>query len=107
MIVAAIDPNMASPSSGIMPRMVVSEAIITGRRRLSELETSAEAGSAPAAICAPISSMSTMQFFIIMPTSPSAPTMAQKVKTLPVSSIAPTTPMPSSGMQQRITAGLR
>ena len=51
--------------------------------------------------------MSTMQFFIIMPTSPSAPTMAQKVKTLPVSSIAPTTPMPSSGMQQRITAGLR
>lgn len=40
MIVAAIEPNIASPSSGIIPRMVVSEAIITGRRRLWALTTS-------------------------------------------------------------------
>ena len=47
MMEAASDPNMASGKSGIIPRMVVSEAIITGRRRLCELSIKAVIGSTP------------------------------------------------------------
>ena len=47
MMEAANEPNMASGSSGIIPRMVVSEAIITGRRRLCELSIKAVIGSTP------------------------------------------------------------
>ena len=47
MIAAASEPNMASDSKGIIPRMVVSEAIITGRRRLWELSINAVTGSIP------------------------------------------------------------
>ena len=106
-MVTAIEPNIASFTSGIIPRMVVMEAIITGRSLLSELDINASAGSFPDAIWSPISSISTMQFFIIIPTSPSIPTIAQNVKVLPVSSMAATTPMASSGTQQMIIAGLR
>ena len=31
---AANEPNMASDNNGIIPKIVVSDAIITGRRRL-------------------------------------------------------------------------
>ena len=37
MMVTAKEPNMESGTSGIMPRMVVRLAIITGRRRDLEL----------------------------------------------------------------------
>ena len=47
MMEAANEPNMASGSNGIIPRMVVSEAIITGRRRLCELSIKAVTGSTP------------------------------------------------------------
>ena len=104
-MVAAIEPNIASLKSGIIPRIVVREAIITGRNLLSALDMRAFAGSTPAAICAPISSMRTMQFFIIMPTRPNAPTIAQKVNVLPVSNIAPTIPIARSGMPQIIISG--
>ena len=42
---AANEPNMASGNNGIIPRIVVSDAIITGRRRLCELSISAVTGS--------------------------------------------------------------
>ena len=41
------EAEMASGKSGIIPRMVVSEAIITGRRRLCELSIKAVVGSTP------------------------------------------------------------
>lgn len=47
MIEAANEPNMASGNSGIIPRIVVSEAIITGRRRLWALSINAVTGSTP------------------------------------------------------------
>lgn len=45
MMEAASEPNIASGSSGIIPRMVVSAAMVTGRRRLWALSTSAVIGS--------------------------------------------------------------
>ena len=47
MMEAASEPNIASGSSGIIPRMVVSAAMVTGRRRLWALSTSAVMGSTP------------------------------------------------------------
>ena len=47
MMEAANEPNMASGSNGIIPKMVVSEAIITGRSRLCELSIKAVMGSTP------------------------------------------------------------
>lgn len=44
---AASEPNMASGSNGIMPRIVVSAAIDTGRKRLCELSIKAFIGSTP------------------------------------------------------------
>ena len=44
---AASEPNMASGSSGIMPKMVVSAAIVTGRRRHWALSSYAVIGSIP------------------------------------------------------------
>ena len=41
------EPNMASGNNGIIPKIVVSEAIITGRRRLCELSINAVTGSTP------------------------------------------------------------
>ena len=78
---AASEPNIASDSNGIIPRIVVSDAIITGRRRLCELSINAVTGSIPALICKVISSISTMPFLINIPISPSVPTMATKLKT--------------------------
>ena len=43
----ANEPNMASGNNGIIPKIVVSEAIITGRRRLCELSINAVTGSTP------------------------------------------------------------
>ena len=106
-IVAAIEPNIESVSSGIMPRIVVSEAIITGRIRLSELFSNASVGSIPLSNCMLISSISTMQFLISIPTRPKAPTIAQKVNDCPEMSIADTIPTANNGMQQIIIVGLR
>ena len=36
MMAAANEPNMASVSKGIIPKMVVREAILTGRKRLNQ-----------------------------------------------------------------------
>ena len=44
MMDAASEPNIASDNSGIIPRIVVREAIITGRRRLWELSIKAVTG---------------------------------------------------------------
>ena len=44
---AECQPNMASGSNGIMPRIVVSAAIDTGRKRLCELSIKAFIGSTP------------------------------------------------------------
>ena len=44
---AASEPNMATGSNGIMPRIVVSAAIDTGRKRLCELSIKAFIGSTP------------------------------------------------------------
>ena len=44
MMAAANEPNMASVSKGIIPKMVVREAIITGRKRLCELSINAAVG---------------------------------------------------------------
>ena len=105
MMVTARLPNMASGMRGIMPRIVVSEAIMTGRSRLFELPTRAARGSTPSLICRLISSMSTIPFFTIMPIRPSTPTMATKPKGLPVMSTAGITPTKMSGMQQKMMAG--
>lgn len=47
MMAAANEPNMASVNKGIIPKMVVREAIITGRKRLCELSINAAVGSTP------------------------------------------------------------
>ena len=47
MMDAANEPNMASGNNGIIPKMVVSDAIITGRKRLCELSIQALMGSTP------------------------------------------------------------
>ena len=44
---AANEPNMESVNRGIIPRIVVSEAIMTGRNRLCALSMSAVVGSVP------------------------------------------------------------
>ena len=46
----AIGPNMASDVSGIIPSIVVPDAIITGRRREDDAARSASTGFAPAFI---------------------------------------------------------
>ena len=107
MMAAAMELNIASGSSGIMPRIVVSEAIITGRRRFFELRMRASTGSIPLDISIDISSMSTMPIFTIMPISPSVPTIATKSNVLPVISMARITPMTTMGMLSRMMAGLR
>ena len=104
---AASEPNIASDNSGIIPRIVVREAIITGRRRLWELSIKAVTGSIPLLICNVISSINTMPFLIIIPISPSVPTMATKLNVFPVSSMIATTPTKTNGMQQKIMSGLR
>ena len=107
MIEAANEPNIASGNSGIIPRIVVSEAIITGRRRLWELSINAVTGSTPWLICNVISSISTIPFFIIIPINPNVPTIATKLNVFPVSNITATTPTKTNGMQQKMIIGLR
>ena len=50
MMTTAAGPNSESPKRGIMPRMVVSDASMTGRKRLAELSIRASTGSLPAFI---------------------------------------------------------
>ena len=83
----------------------MSDAIMTGRKRLDELSSSASTGSAPLSSWKLISSISTMPFFIIMPMRPSTPTMATKPNVLPDISIPNTTPVKMSGMQRKMMAG--
>lgn len=106
MMDAASEPNIASDNSGIIPRIVVREAIITGRSRLWSYRK-AVTGSIPLLICNVISSINTMPFLIIIPISPSVPTMATKLNVFPVSSMIATTPTKTNGMQQKIMSGLR
>ena len=80
----AIGPNMASEIKGIIPKMVVPEAIMTGRRREEEAASNAWTGGTPAFIWIVISSISTTPFFIIIPISPKAPTIATKLKGLSI-----------------------
>ena len=107
MMAAANEPNMASVNKGIIPKMVVREAIITGRKRLCELSINAAVGSTPRFICNVISSINTIPFLINIPINPSVPTIATKLKVFPVSSMTATTPTKTRGIQQKIIIGLR
>ena len=104
---AASEPNMASVSNGIIPKIVVKAAIITGRRRLWALSIKAVTGSVPCPICKVISSISTIPFFMIIPINPNVPTMATKLNVLPVTNIVITTPTNTIGILQKMIAGLR
>ena len=106
-IVTASDPKSESETSGIIPRIVVNDAIITGKSRDLLLSMRACVGSLPRVICNDISSMSTMPFFIIIPMRPSMPTMATNPKSLPESNTDGNTPTTTSGMQQKMIAGRR
>ena len=105
MMVTANEPNMESGTNGIIPRMVVRLAIITGRRRDLELWMSATRGSMPCDISRVISSIRTIPFLIIMPISPSTPTIATNPNGLPVSITTGITPIITNGMQQKMMAG--
>ena len=59
-MVAAIPPNMASNSSGNIPRIVVPEAIATGMMRLVVALMTASSGFLPAAVSKSIWSTSTI-----------------------------------------------
>ncbi len=107
MIVAAMAPNIESNSRGSMPRIVVPEARATGTMRLRAAATSAAAGSVPVRRSSPMRSTSTTAFFTFMPTRPSRPSSEKKLKTLPVTASPSTTPMKTSGIISRMTAGSR
>ena len=107
MMVTASEPKSESLMSGIMPRIVVSEAIATGSRRDLLLSISAALNSLPCEVCSEISSISTMPFFIIMPISPRMPTMATKPNSLPERRTDGNTPTTTNGMQQKMMAGRR
>ena len=79
-IVTAREPNKSSPSKGIIPRIVVKEAIITGRKREDDESSKATNLPLPEAICKVISSSNTTPFLIIIPINPKAPTIATKPK---------------------------
>lgn len=100
MIVAAIPPKAMSNSRGIMPAMVVMAAMSTGRVRATVASTIARWSEAPERCWTLISSMSTMTFLTIMPSSPSHPAMGKKPKSKPVSSIPTATPMSDRGSTQ-------
>ena len=104
---AANEPNMESVNRGIIPRIVVSEAIMTGRNRLCALSMSAVVGSVPRLSCNVISSISTIPFLISIPISPKVPTMATKLKVFPVMSMTATTPTNMKGRQQKMISGFR
>ena len=87
MMVEAIEENMSSKSRGIIPNTVVSEVSITGRIRDFEASIMACVWSCLDVSCNLISSTSTMPFLSIIPTSPSVPTIATKLKLPPVSSV--------------------
>ena len=105
MMVTASDPKRESEMRGIIPRMVVSEAIITGSRRDLLLSMSALSSGLPWDICSDISSMSTIPFLIIIPISPSMPTMATNPKSFPERSTDGKTPTTTNGMQEKMMAG--
>ena len=107
MMDAEREPNIGSVSNGIIPNMVVSEAIITGRKRLCALSVKAVTGSVPLLICCEISSISTIPFFINIPISPNVPTIATKSKVFQVSSMTATTPTKIIGKTERMMMGLR
>lgn len=83
-----------------MPAMVVMAAMSTGRVRATVASTIARWSEAPERCWALISSMSTMTFLTIMPSSPSHPAMGKKPKSKPVSSIPTATPMSDRGSTQ-------
>ena len=107
MMVTASDPKRESEMRGIIPRMVVSDAIITGSRRDLLLSMSALSSGLPCDICSDISSMSTIPFLIIIPISPSMPTMATNPKSFPERSTDGKTPTTTNGMQEKMMAGRR
>ena len=106
-IVTAREPNKSSPSKGIIPRIVVKEAIITGRKREDDESSKATNLPLPEAICKVISSSNTTPFLIIIPINPKAPTIATKPKSFPLISIPKTMPIAASGKQRKIIVGLR
>ena len=107
MIVAAIPANIASPSNGSIPRIVVPEAIVTGTIRVLVASITALTGASPLSICKPISSTSTIAFFIFIPISPNNPSIAKKSSDLPNTSNPSTTPMKINGSIAMISTGLR
>ena len=106
-MVAAIPPNMASNSSGNIPRIVVPEAIATGMMRLVVALMTASSGFLPAAVSKSIWSTSTIAFLMFIPIRPSRPNMEKKSNDLPSTSSPNTIPMKISGSINRMTVGLR
>ncbi|EAQ55235.1 hypothetical protein MED222_06455 [Vibrio sp. MED222] len=107
MMVIAIEPKNASNTKGIMPKIVVSAAIDTGRTRLIALSTTAKYGSLPVCSSLLIWSSSTIPFFKIMPLKLSKPRKAVKLNGILVPNRPIETPMIESGTVNQITSGLR
>ena len=78
MIVTAIEIKNASVSSGIMPRIVVAAASMTGRIRATPESTTASKGFFSVSICRSISSIRTMAFLIIIPIRARNPSRGMK-----------------------------
>ena len=107
MMVAAIPPNMASNSSGNIPRIVVPEAIATGMMRLVVALMTASSVFLPAAVSKSIWSTSTIAFLMFIPIRPSRPNMEKKSNDLPSNTYPKTIPIKISGNINKITVGLR
>lgn len=107
MMAAANEPNMASVSKGIIPKMVVREAIITGRKRLCELSINAARRFNSPVYLQRYFIHQHNTILINIPINPSVPTIATKLKVFPVSSMTATTPTKTRGIQQKIIIGLR
>ncbi len=106
MITTAMDSKKASNNSGIMPRMVVTAAMHTGRTREMEAIITASKGSR-VSISSLICSTSTMPFFTSMPDRLRKPSNAMKPKGAFSSSRPRVTPMMASGTVAQITSGCR
>mmetsp|Transcript_22079 Transcript_22079/g.35139 ORF Transcript_22079/g.35139 Transcript_22079/m.35139 type:complete len:223 (-) Transcript_22079:184-852(-) len=107
MMVIAIDTKNASVKSGAIPRMVVTAASITGRKRDTLAFTIASRIDRPSPRTKSISSTRTMPFLISMPDRLNRPSKAVKVNGISVPNKPSTTPFTDMGTKSQIMMGWR
>jgi len=105
MIVTAMPRKNASKISGVMPRIVVPAASMTGRRRLIDPSSTARPPASPRSMRWSISSTSTIAFLMSMPESDRKPSSAVKLNAVSVIRSPQVTPQIDIGTTAQMISG--